>query len=190
MSQPIRAFIAVKIAAPRALRSMISTLGTMGGSVKAVSDDALHVTLKFLGDTDPGQISEIARIVQAVSEPHSALEVRLVGLGAFPGVHRPSVVWAGLENAETLVVIANALETALEPLGFSRERRPFRPHLTLARIRSKPPAELGTLLRDQATREFGTAKIDAVELIQSELGPRGSRYTMLATVALPSAAGR
>jgi 2'-5' RNA ligase len=77
-----------------------------------------------------------------------------------------------------------ALEKSLEPLGFAREGRAFHPHVTLARIRSRPPAELGALLREQAAREFGSVTIDAVELIQSELGPRGSRYTTLATARL------
>jgi 2'-5' RNA ligase len=184
MSQPIRAFIAVQLAAPRALRSVVSTLAAMGGPVKAVSDDDLHVTLKFLGDTDPNQVADISRLVTTAAAGHSAFEARIVGLGAFPTPHRPSVVWAGLVGAEPLIAIAGALETSLEPLGFSRERRPFQPHLTLARVRSRPPAELGVLLREQASREFGTARVDAVELMQSQLGPKGSRYTKLATAKL------
>ena len=184
MSQPIRAFIAVRFEPPRALCSVIATLGALGGSVKCVADEGLHVTLKFLGDTDPNDITEISRLVSGAAAGHSPFEARVVGLGAFPTPERPSVVWAGLSGAEPLIAIAGALETAVEPLGFARERRPFHPHLTLARVRSRPPAELGALVRQQASREFGTARVDALELLQSELGPRGPRYTTLATAKL------
>jgi 2'-5' RNA ligase len=184
MAKSVRAFIAVKVEAPRSLRAVISALGEMGGPVKAVDSDILHVTLKFLGDTDPRQLGDVGQAVQAAAAGRSAFQLRIAGLGAFPTPARPSVVWAGLEEAEPLVEIATDLETSLEALGFACESRPFHPHLTLARVRSRPPGELGALLRDQATRNFGSAKIDTVELMQSDLGPGGPRYTALARAKL------
>ena len=72
------------------------------------------------------------------------------------------------------------METGLEEFGFARENRPFVPHLTLARVKARPPESLRPLLSRHAKTEFGTATIDQVELIRSELGPDGSKYTVLA----------
>ncbi len=179
MSNPIRTFIAVKILAPHALSGVMGSLDEMRGPLKTVDRDHFHVTLKFLGDIDPARSADVGSAMQAVAAGRSAFEVRIVGLGAFPSPQRPSVVWAGLEPAEPLVQMAAKLDAALDPLGFPREARAFHPHLTLARVRSRPPADLRTLLEENAAREFGRSFIDAVELFQSELGRGGPRYTPL-----------
>ncbi len=184
MPNLIRAFIAVKIPSTPALREVISQLALMGRPVKSVAADKLHVTLKFLGDTNSELIPEVGRILHAVCESKSAFDLRIVGCGAFPHAARPSVIWAGLENTETLIELSVELETQLQPLGFSAEKREFQPHLTLARVKSKPPGELATLLAERASTEFGVASIKSVELRQSELRPEGPKYTLLASVQL------
>jgi len=105
-------------------------------------------------------------------------------VGAFPNVRRPSVLWVGLQNSETLGRIAADLNRELAPLGFAPEERAFQPHLTLLRIRTRPPDDFFALLSEEATTDFGTVPIDEVEYLQSELTPRGSRYTRLATFSL------
>ena len=184
MASPIRTFIAVKIPATDALKETVSQLGAMGRAVKVVAVDRLHVTLKFLGDTDPDLVGEIGGIVQSASVGKSPFKLRLHGLGAFPHLGRPSVVWAGLENAETLALMAETLEEKLKPLGFAPERREFQPHLTLARIKAKPPEELKALVAQHESTEFGDATVRSVEFIQSELQPDGPRYTVLTSAAL------
>lgn len=184
MSNSIRAFIAAKLPAGAALREVVSHLGAMGRAVKPVAADNLHVTLKFLGHVASAQTAEISRVVRAVAEPVAPFQVRIVGLGAFPHALRPSVIWAGLEGAEPLVNIAEGLEAELEPLGFAREKRPFHAHLTLARVKFRPPDDLAALLDEHAATEFGTASIASVELYQSELERDGPRYTVLASAEL------
>jgi RNA 2',3'-cyclic 3'-phosphodiesterase len=102
----------------------------------------------------------------------------------FPHAERPNVVWAGLRGADTLASLAAELEAGLEPHGFPRENRPFVPHLTLARVKARPPESLRELLSRHAKTAFGQAKIDHVEFIRSEPGPEGSRYTVLAAAPL------
>lgn len=184
MSNRMRAFIAVKLPGNPKLREIISRLGTMGRAVKPVAGDNLHVTLKFLGDIAPEQTAEISRVVQSVAEPVAPFEVRLVGLGAFPHARRPSVIWAGLQNAEPLCRLAESLEAELEPVGFAPEKRPFHAHLTLARVKSRPPEDLAVLLDEHSETEFGVASIESVELFQSELQRDGPRYTVLASAEL------
>jgi 2'-5' RNA ligase len=167
MPELIRCFIAIKIPGFDPLRRVLKELAQMGRALKAVEPDNLHVTLKFLGDTDLDLIGEIGSLVEQTAR-----------------LERPSVVWAGLEGAETLTAIAADLETGLEELGFARENRPFVPHLTLARVKARPPESLRPLLSRHAKTEFGTATIDQVELIRSELRPEGAKYTVLASAPL------
>ncbi len=186
MSKPLRLFIAVKVPSPPSLRKVLKHLETMGRPVKPVSADNLHVTLKFLGDTNPARIPEIRNAVSEAVHGEKSFETHIVGLGAFPRIQRPSVIWAGLENGEPLIKIAESLETKLSGLGFHPEHKPFHPHLTLARIKSKPPPELAELLNENQTTEFGVVSISSVELFQSELQPNGPRYTVLASAVLSS----
>jgi len=180
----LRTFIAVKITSTPDLRRVHSRLVELGDRFRPVALDNLHVTLKFLGDTSESQVPEIGAAARRVIDGVAATHVRLRGLGAFPNARRPSVVWVGLEQAEVLCRIAADLEQALAPLGFAPENRAFQPHLTLLRIKARPPEQLFALLAQESATDFGVVPIDKIEYLQSELGPRGARYTKLATFAL------
>ena len=184
MSRSMRTFVAVEISLPAELRSMLRQFREMGRAVKAVESAATHITLKFLGDTPLDLLAEIAKAIESAMGSREAFELELKGIGAFPHWGRPQVVWAGVFPEEPLVHIAEALENALEPLGFPRERRAFHPHLTLARIKAKPPAELKEIADAHETESFGTQIIDTVIYYQSELKPAGPVYTPLSTIIL------
>lgn len=186
MSGTIRAFVAVQVTATRQLRDLLLQFEPMGSAVRAVAADKLHVTLKFLGDTRQDSIHEIAEQVQSVAGSEAAFDLKIAGVGCFPHAARPRVVWAGLENADGLARMSEQLDILLEPLGFAREQRRFQPHLTLARIKRKPPPELAELVERQQQNEFGVSPVESVELMQSELGPGGPRYTVLASASLAS----
>ena len=185
MSDSIRAFVAVKVPVLPSLRCVLSPLAAMKWPVVAVSADEFHVTLKFLGDTSSDLLEAIQQqTAQAVAE-QPPFVLRVEGVGAFPNAERPAVLWAGLKDAEPLVTLAARLEAAMEPLGFTRESRPFHPHLTLARIKGRPPRELFDLLRHHAETHFGTVEIQAVEVIRSDLSQRdGQRYSTIASCEL------
>jgi 2'-5' RNA ligase len=189
MTDAIRCFLAVKIPAETALRRVLRELSEMGRALKAVEPENLHVTLKFLGPTDPELLPEILKLAESAASSQTRGQLTVVGLGAFPHLQRPNVVWAGLEGqaAKTLSVLAGQLEESLEPMGFAREERKFIPHLTLARVKAKPPDTLRQLVERHAKTDFGTATVEEIELIRSEPGPGGSIYTVLERCALPSA---
>lgn len=154
-----------------------------GDSLRWVRPESIHVTLKFLGEVDGARIDDIKAALAAVIEPFE-LQVRPSSLGTFGG-DRLRVVWVGLEgDIEALASLAGVLEAALEPLGFPRERRPFAPHLTLARPRDHvPPAELRTLaslVRRYQPPPLPSMTFREVNVMQSTLGPGGSVYTKLA----------
>ncbi len=177
----LRTFFAIKIAPTPDLRRIHSRLGELGDRFQPVGLDNLHVTLKFLGDTLESQVPEICTVAKRIVDGLGATHVRLMGLGAFPNLRRPSVVWVGLDQAEHLCRLAADLDRALAPLGYALESRAFQPHLTLLRIKTRPPEQLFSLLSDEKESEFGLVPIDEVEYLQSELG---ARYTKLATFTL------
>jgi 2'-5' RNA ligase len=180
----IRAFIAARIPSNAALRKLHAQLSQLGEPFRPVAVDKLHVTLKFLGDTEEGQVAAIGEIVKRSASQQPAEEVRLSGLGAFPHARRPSVIWVGMQNANSLTAIAAALDDELADLGFAPEQRPFQPHLTVMRVKARPPEMLFSMLTTNANTEYGTARIESIELFQSELARGGSRYTTLATASL------
>ena len=184
MTKSSRLFVAVKITPTRGLRKVLSRLEVMGRAVKPVAAENLHITLQFLGETDLAFAPQIAGAVEEAVGEKRAFEMSLVGLGAFPHVRRPSVVWVGASDAQTLVEIAASLQCRLEPLGFKPERRKFAPHITLARVRSKPPGELAVLLEAEQSTDFGSVPVMSIQLFQSELRPDGPRYTVVSTIEL------
>lgn len=184
----MRTFIAVKILPTPGLHGLNARLSELGDQFKPVAPGNLHLTLKFLGDTSDEQLPDICSVLKRIVEPNVAHHVRLTGLGAFPNARRPTVIWVGVAQADVLCRMAEELELGLAPLGFVPEERAFQPHLTLLRVKSRPPEQLFSLLAEEANAEFGMAPVDKIEFLQSELARDGSRYTVLATFALaPSA---
>jgi 2'-5' RNA ligase len=186
MSNSIRCFLALKIAPDTLFRRVLKELSAMGRALKAVEPENLHVTLKFFAAVEPNVIPEIQGIAAKAATQQIRSQLTLTGLGVFPHAQRPNVIWAGLEGpgAESLSAIGEEIEGPLEKLGFVREDRPFTPHLTLARVKARPPEEFRDLLARHAKTVFGAAPVEELQLIRSEPGPEGSRYTVLGSCAL------
>ena len=180
----LRCFIAIKIEPSQPLRRILRTLGEMGRSVRAVEVDALHVTLRFLGPTDDAVIPEIEGAIQTAVAPEPPFTLHVATLGAFPHARRPSVIWAGLEECPILRRVTSRLNDALDALGVQKDDRPWHAHLTLARVKSAPPAELRDLLESQAVMPLATQMVDSVELLRSDLTPNGPRYTVVASAVM------
>jgi 2'-5' RNA ligase len=139
----------------------------------------LHITTKFVGEWPDSRLDEIRGALGAL--PRSGeIPIAIRGLGWFPNPRAPRVFWAGVEAPPALAGLARATEDALAVLGVPVERRPFSPHLTLARIRE--PIPLDNLFRavgGLASDEFGSFTAASFHLYQSELRPSGSVYTSL-----------
>ncbi len=144
----------------------------------------LHITTKFIGEWPPGRLEEMIAALEGLPR-RGPIPIAVRGLGWFPNHHSPRVFWAGIEAPETLAELAAGTEQQLERLGIERERRPYSPHLTLARI--KRPADLGRLRQAVAGLprvEFGTFTARSFHLYLSELHPAGPIYTSLAEFPL------
>lgn len=179
-----RAFIAVDVDCGPELRKAIGELKDLGKALKPVSPDNVHVTLKFLGEIYEGAVPELEAIMQKAVMGVQPFNVRLVDVGVFPNLRGPRVVWVGMEGAEPLVKMASSMEDGCEPLGFPKERRPFSPHLTLARVREGFKPDLVDFIKDSEGRDFGVFPVKCIKLKKSVLTPAGPIYSDVLTVDL------
>jgi 2'-5' RNA ligase len=187
----VRLFVAVNLPASERRAAHAATAPLRHGDlpVKWVAEDALHITLKFLGEVDEARAAAVgAALVPAVA-PAKPFELALGGFGVFPDEQRPRVFWLGIERHPALELLANDVERALAPLGFEAELRPFQPHLTIGRARkdARPPAfrGLAALAADVAWETV--IRVEHVDLMASTLGRTGPTYRIVQRA--PLAAG-
>jgi len=182
----LRLFIAVDVEDPvvaSRLERVKEALAATGVPMKPVETRNLHITLRFIGEVEEGLAEEIKR--QVLGELRfKRFRARLVGLGAFPGIYKPRVVWAGVgEGAEELSRLFKELESRLVRLGLRPESRGFHPHVTLARIKgSRNLSALVRILEEYRDYEFGWVDVGAVRLKKSTLTRQGPVYETLMEV--------
>lgn len=175
-----RAFVAVDVEPNERLMAVIQELAQSRADLKIVKPQQLHVTLKFLGDTEESLVDEIYSRITSSAAGIRSFEMRLIGMGAFPSLSNIRVVWVGMEDGKILKGIADGLDQGLKSLGFERDRKGFVPHLTLARTRSpRNLANVQEIIKDNATTDFGTYPVDKIFLKKSILSPQGPAYSVV-----------
>jgi len=148
----------------------------------------LHLTLKFLGEQPEEIVARLQPALEAVASRHRLLTMALGGLGAFPNFRRARVVWLGVGQDPRLELLHHDVEVECEKLGFEVEGRPFRPHLTLARVRQPLAAERARVLSREAKRiGYQTESVvHSIDLMRSVSSAEGPSYTTLVPAALRS----
>jgi 2'-5' RNA ligase len=178
----MRLFVAVNL--PSEVRERLAAeqdrLRHAQADVSWVRAENIHVTLKFLGETEEKRLDRVRPALLEVARGSAPFRIRVSGLGSFGG-RVPRVVWVGVqEGAEPLSRLAKGVEAAMARLGFPQEKRGFTAHITLGRVRSARNAEaLLTALAQAETGPLGSVEVNQFELMQSELRPTGSVYTVL-----------
>jgi 2'-5' RNA ligase len=186
----LRLFIAlpVETAVQQFLSETIAQLRARGGSVKWVDPKNMHLTVKFLGDTDEKLVEQIAGKIDKIASRNRPIHCTLDRLGAFPNLRRPRVFWAGMSSAEgdmdTLKHMAGAVDLAVSKLGFERESRPFKSHLTLGRVRTPSGLEALTGYMETLQIKPCPVHLDRLVLFKSTLTPKGPIYDRLHEAAL------
>lgn len=187
-ARSFRTFIAVEMSAEvRAhARQLITRLQGCGAKATWVKPEAMHLTLKFLGEVDLLDIPAVCDAVTLAVSDLPPFEVEVQGAGAFPTAARPRTVWLGVRRGqEELVALHDAVERAISRLGFRQENRRFRPHLTLGRVRGdRGLQELGEVVRQHADFVGGIASVDEVVVFSSELESGGPIHEPLAVAPL------
>ena len=187
----LRAFIAVEI--PAELREAVSTKTAelrngIGSLVRWVSPENMHLTLKFLGDVSPSNIDMLSQLIRAEADVFNCFDLHLGGLGSFPSLKRPRVIYIGIKAPPALEALQRGIESASRRIGYESEERGFSPHLTIGRVRQNVIATeqqaIRRALEETKIDSLGTARVDLVHLYKSDLKPTGSVYTRLYSAPL------
>jgi 2'-5' RNA ligase len=177
----MRLFIAIKISPDvrAALAALLKEFSAIAPQVKWVRPENMHLTLKFLGETDASKLTAMQAALSAIRSSQS-VTLHFSGLGFFPNAKRAKVFWAGMDASPNLPSLAAEIDQAVHKLGFPLEDRPFTPHLTLARFQPPClPAKLAAAAQEDASREFGSLTTSEFHLVESKLKPAGAEYTTL-----------
>lgn len=183
----IRAFIGIRIEPNMAQRiaEVQSQLKEAFPGIRWVGKENLHLTVKFLGEVQEDKVEAIIEALEGALRDISQFSILGRGIGAFPDIRRARILWVGLE-AKPLASIATGVESVLEPVGFARERRGFKPHLTIGRWRNFDGSS--DRLKQEIERfknyDFGEARVEEVVLFQSVLKPEGAVYSPLKVITL------
>jgi len=182
MSEQIRSFIAFDMQNEQVLDKLASTqklLVETGADLRPVAPQNIHITTRFLGDISPAMVDKVWAAMKNVK--FTPFTIKLCGLGAFPSLNYPRVVWAGMtEGVEQLKSIFTQLEPQIRALGFAADAYGFSPHLTIARVKSgRNKDRLAEFVSKRADYEFGTIKADCLLLKRSQLSPKGPTYSTL-----------
>jgi RNA 2',3'-cyclic 3'-phosphodiesterase len=182
----MRLFIAINL--PNSWKDVLAkpqeSIGWLGKGVKWVEPRGMHLTLRFVGEVSESELPNLNVILRAASKGIAPFEMKIQGTGVFPSAKRPKVYWVGLDAPRALFTLQTNIEHGIQALGFDPEEHPFKPHLTLARI--KDP-----IGKDRMTDALLNFKVESepycvqdVFIMQSHLSREGATYEVAGKVEL------
>jgi len=189
----MRTFIAVE--PPGSLREEIGRLTARHlesrlPGFRWVKPENIHLTLRFLGEIDPARLDSLTQAISGATAGFAPFELTVESLGFFGSQKRPRVIWLGLSASRQLTALAEEVESAVAGAGFGRADKPFKAHLTLARLkRPQAGAPDWESIRKGLPSSWPEWKVDRVEIIKSTLAPSGPIYETLARCPLKGEAG-
>jgi 2'-5' RNA ligase len=182
----MRLFFAIALpdAACDAVAEAVRPLRPLAPGVTWMRRSTFHLTLRFLGDVDPGRVDALVDAVTPWVRRFPPPTITLSGGGAFPNAHAPKVLWLGVHGG--LDLLADAIDRAVLRLGFPPDEKRFVPHLTVGRVREGRADHVAAALLD--VREVATFLPTTVTLYESHLGPEGARYEVVRELTSAAAA--
>ncbi|MFQ5602174.1 MAG: RNA 2',3'-cyclic phosphodiesterase [bacterium] len=182
----IRTFIAIEISEDvrKRIAEVQEDLKKSGERISWTRPENVHLTLKFLGEVEEKVILNIADVLTTLGQEWRAFSFKVAGLGVFPNVNRPRVIWAGIENVhEEFAKLVSRLEEGMSQLGFKKEPRSFTPHLTIGRVKSVVNKTfVDKIIKYQF--EGGETHAQEIVVMRSDLLPSGALYTPLRKIKL------
>jgi 2'-5' RNA ligase len=183
----VRAFIAIDL--PSHLQDRLSQLSNamkkeMGDvPIRWVATENMHLTMKFLGDVSLNNLDVLTNILIREAAVREPMVISLGGVGAFPKMRRPRIIWAGMEAPPELASLQRGIDKQTARVGYAREQRPFSPHITMGRVsRNATPDHvriIGDMLSTQNIGFLGVARVREVHLFRSDLQSDGVVYSRL-----------
>jgi len=187
-TQRIRCFIAIEI--PRFIQDGLAhiqdTLKKQISQVSWIKSDNIHLTLKFMGEVEQNQLSVIEPAIEQVTQRYPPFALKVGGIGAFPNLKRPRVIWVGVKvGAAEVSALARAINFELNRHGYPLDEGTFNPHLTLARIKNRIDLRpFVDIFRQYNEIENASMTVNEIALVRSQLHPKGAIYTILKAYAL------
>ncbi len=184
----MRCFIAIEL--PEAVKSTLSgieeDLKKSKADVRWVKPDNIHLTLKFFGNIEEKKTEKIIEIMENICNQYAPFTIEIKGMGTFPNIKSPRVLWVGIEGNDTLKTLQKEIENKMESIGFEREDRAFTAHLTLGRFRSSIEKEglLKAVKLHEKDTFVGSINVQSLSLIRSDLHPEGARYSKIIDISL------
>jgi RNA 2',3'-cyclic 3'-phosphodiesterase len=192
MKSVIRSFIAIPLSSE--IQAKLTQISTdlqnqlKGTPLRWVPVDNMHLTLKFLGEVSASNLEMLKTALQGEVAGHIPFEISVGGLGAFPNLHRPRVLWINVQAPAELTAVQHGIETQMARLGYPPEERPFHAHLTLSRVgRNASPQDMQKIcdvISKYKVGFLGAARVLTINLYKSDLQPGGALYTCLQKAAL------
>lgn len=192
MSAKVRAFVAIDLP-----DQIMSAVGEVVGrlrqanlrGIRPVNPNGVHLTVKFLGDVPTDNVSAVVEALSEAVRDTEPFGIEMGAVGVFPNRRSPRTIWAGFEgDLAALAQLHRHVDAAVARLGFTKERRPFTPHLTLARVRDGTDSDTRRSAIDIADRYWNASGlsvvVNSVSLIRSILSPEGAQYEHLAEMTL------
>ncbi|RLE66906.1 MAG: RNA 2',3'-cyclic phosphodiesterase [Thermoprotei archaeon] len=178
----VRCFIAIDIEDPNVIQNILrvqQALSSLGKQLKLVEKENIHLTLRFLGEIPSTLVDDVVNALSRVD--FSPFRITLHGIGAFPRLSRPNVIWVGVvEGVNELKELASKINLVLKKLGFPPPDKPFSPHITIARIKRRPDINtLVDIVNTFINDTYGSILVDNFRLKKSTLTPKGPIYTTL-----------
>lgn len=183
----IRAFIALDI--PGEIQDCLETISDQLRAefgdvpIRWVDPRNIHLTLKFLGDVSLNNIEVLKESIKVEAMQYKPMVFSVGGVGAYPKVRNPRVIWVGVETPTELIDLQRGIDSQMTRIGYTPDRRPFSPHLTLGRVsrnaKSKEIRKIGDVLLNSKIGFLGVGRVNAVHLYRSDLKPKGAVYTKL-----------
>jgi 2'-5' RNA ligase len=192
VSDRVRAFVAIPFsdAVKSGIAHELASYRSDDTDVRWVNPEQAHLTLRFLGSVDRSRLAGLSTALAEAAVRNSRFQLTLHGTGAFPGFSRPRVLWIGVRPHPGLGSLHARVRDALATVGFDPEDRPFRPHVTVGRIKRGRHAGSDLIDRFSASRFEARCEVADIALVESVLGPGGARHRDLARFALGASGDR
>ena len=182
----IRAFVAIELSGElqEQLGEVIHNLQKRAGkAVRWVTPHNIHLTLKFLGNVSPANLSTLTNVINAEALRHKPFVMKVENLGAFPNLIRPRIIWVGIHSPSTLLELQHGIDRETNRLGYPGEEREFSPHLTLGRVSQhagpQDVKQIADALHAVTIGTLGSVQVESIRLFRSDLQPGGAIYTPL-----------
>ena len=179
----LRCFIAIEI--PETIKKSIAAIidNLKKSDVKWVSEENIHITLQFLGETEESLIPDIKGALYKILAPYSHFYIKIVDVGCFPSGKRPRVIWVGIKESQSLINLYKDISNEMVKFGYQKEERGFTPHVTIGRVKSnRNMRELLSRLDELKVTDFPDFEVQDIKLMKSELKPSGAKYYSLAEI--------